>query len=71
MHAYIHTRSQVLLTGNDLNRRASQENLLTTINSLLGMKVLPVLNGNDVVALDTTQMADEHVSTHSLLLNTH
>ena len=40
----------MLLTSNDLNSTSSEENLLKTIDALLGMKVIPVLNGNDVVA---------------------
>ena len=38
---------QVLITGSDLRYRT---NLLNTMNSLLSMKMLPILNGNDVVA---------------------
>jgi len=40
----------VLLTSNDLRHRHSQSGLLNTVNALLSMKVVPVLNGNDVVA---------------------
>ncbi len=41
---------QVLITSNDLTHGSSQRNLLNTMNALLSMKVVPVLNGNDVVA---------------------
>ena len=47
--AYLHF-AQVLLTSNDLRHRHSQSGLLNTVNALLSMKVVPVLNGNDVVA---------------------
>lgn len=40
----------MLLTGNDLRQTSSQTSLLNTMSSLLRMKVVPVLNGNDVVA---------------------
>ena len=42
----------MLLTGHDLRDQSSQFPLLNTMNSLLRMKVVPVLNGNDVVAPD-------------------
>ncbi|XP_064399418.1 delta-1-pyrroline-5-carboxylate synthase-like isoform X2 [Halichondria panicea] len=42
--------AQVLITSNDLTHGSSQRNLLNTMNALLSMKVVPVLNGNDVVA---------------------
>ena len=37
----------MLITSNDIRYRT---NLLNTMNSLLSMKMLPILNGNDVVA---------------------
>ena len=45
---------QVLLTGNDLRQHSTQKWLLHTMNSLLQMKVVPVLNGNDALAPDPT-----------------
>ena len=48
----------MLLTGNDFRHRSSQTSLLNTMKSLLGMKVVPVLNGNDVVAPDPTISSD-------------
>lgn len=45
----------MLLTSSDLRHRHSQSGLLNTMNALLSMKVVPVLNGNDVVA-PTPQM---------------
>ena len=60
MRIYPHVSSflQVLLTGNDLQHESSQSSLLNTMNSLLGMKMVPVLNGNDVVAPDPTISSD-------------
>ena len=37
----------MLITSNDIRYRT---NLLNTMNALLSMKMLPILNGNDVVA---------------------
>eukprot|EP00731_Ephydatia_muelleri_P003380 Em0001g3380a len=42
--------AQVLLTNSDLCHESSLQNLLNTMNALLAMKIVPVLNGNDVVA---------------------
>ena len=50
----------MLLTGNDLNMSSSQSSLLNTMSSLLHMKVVPVLNGNDVVAPDPAISSDLH-----------
>ena len=46
----LNLRAKVLLTNNDLCNESSLQNLLNTMNALLAMKVVPVLNGNDVVA---------------------
>ena len=40
----------MLLTNSDLCHESSLQNLLNTMNALLAMKIVPVLNGNDVVA---------------------
>ena len=41
---------QVLLTGNDFANASSHQNLLNTMNALINMKVVPIMNGNDTVA---------------------
>lgn len=43
------------MTSYDLTYWRSQRNLLNTMNGLLSMKIVPLLNGNDVVA-PTAQM---------------
>ena len=43
------------MTSYDLTNWRSQYNLLNTMNGLLSMKTVPLLNGNDVVA-HTPQM---------------
>ena len=55
IHAYIYCHHstiyiQVLLTNNDFTNLKSRDNLHKTMNALLSMKVIPILNGNDVVA---------------------
>ena len=49
---------QVLLTRNDLSNKSSLDNLLNTISALLSMKVIPILNGNDVVSPNPHMNAD-------------
>ena len=39
---------QVLLTGHDFMAEDSLQNLLHTLNCILDMKIIPVLNTNDV-----------------------
>ena len=43
---------QVLLTDQDLMNHRSQSDLITTLKSLLDMRMIPILNGNDAVAAD-------------------
>lgn len=50
--------AQVLLTRNDLSNKSSLDNLLNTISALLSMKVIPILNGNDVVSPNPHMNAD-------------
>ena len=44
--------AQALLTSNDLSDRQAYLNVRNTLHSLLELKVLPILNENDVVAVD-------------------
>ncbi len=49
-----------------------QENLLNTMKALLKMKVVPVLNGNDVVAPTPQKDSDlNNVSSQNILTSTH
>jgi hypothetical protein len=40
--------TQVLLTGYDFLAPEGPQNFLQTLDCLLGMKMVPILNGNDV-----------------------
>jgi glutamate 5-kinase len=53
----IHT-AQVLLTHDDLTNRTRYLNARTTLNKLLGLGVLPVVNENDTVACDELRFGD-------------
>ncbi len=52
---YNHTVAQILLTGDDVNDKTRHENFKNTINRLLELKVLPIINENDTVS--TTEIA--------------
>ena len=42
----------MLLTDQDLMNHHRQSDLVTALNSLLDMRMIPILNGNDAVAID-------------------
>ena len=49
---YNHTVAQVLLTGEDIHNDLRRKNMCNTINRLLELKALPIINENDAVATD-------------------
>ncbi len=49
---YNRTVAQVLLTKDVMDNPHSKHNVLNTIETLLGMDILPVVNENDTVAID-------------------
>jgi glutamate 5-kinase len=49
---------QVLLTADDMIRRAHHRNAQRTLERLLGLDVLPVVNENDTVATDEIRVGD-------------
>ncbi|MFD8792616.1 glutamate 5-kinase [Streptomyces vinaceus] len=49
---------QVLLTGDDTSRRAHYRNAYRTLDQLLAMGALPVVNENDTVATDEIRFGD-------------
>lgn len=52
------TVGQVLLTADDMVRRAHYRNAQRTLERLLGLDVLPVVNENDTVATDEIRVGD-------------
>jgi glutamate 5-kinase len=50
--------SQVLLTAGDMKDRTRRKNLQNTLNELLRMRVIPILNENDAVSTDEIQFGD-------------
>lgn len=49
---------QVLLTGDDTSRRAHYRNAYRTLDKLLAMGALPIVNENDTVATDEIRFGD-------------
>lgn len=47
---YNHTVAQILLTGNDVCNEVHRENIRSTMNRLLELGVIPIINENDSVA---------------------
>ncbi len=56
-HHRIHT-AQVLLTHDDLTNRKRYLNARSTLNTLLGLGVVPVINENDTVATEEIRFGD-------------
>ena len=55
---YGHVIAQILLTGSDLDNETRSANFRNTLNRLLEMKVLPVINENDTVSTDEISVGD-------------
>lgn len=53
--------SQVLLTHADLKHRGRHLNARNTMNQLLKHRIIPIVNENDVVAVDEIQIGDNDV----------
>lgn len=52
------TVGQVLLTADDLHRRANYRNAVRTLERLLTLGVIPIVNENDTVATDEIRFGD-------------
>ncbi|MBR6916999.1 MAG: glutamate 5-kinase [Clostridia bacterium] len=55
---YNHTIAQILLTADDVNDSAHRDNFIATVDRLLEMSVLPVINENDTVSTDEFVIGD-------------
>lgn len=55
---YNHTVAQILLTAEDVNDPARRGNFVNTVEKLLALKVLPVINENDTVATSELVIGD-------------
>jgi glutamate 5-kinase len=50
--------AQILLTGDDLNNRIRYLNARNTLYTLLGWRVVPIINENDTVAVEEIDLGD-------------
>ena len=55
---YHHTVSQLLITGDDTRNEARHRNFSNTLNRLLELGSLPIINENDTVATDELVIGD-------------
>ena len=55
---YRHTVAQILLTGADIDHTERRQNFENTINRLLQLGALPILNENDTIATDEIVIGD-------------
>ena len=55
---YHHTVAQLLITGDDTQNEKRHQNFTNTLNRLLEMGALPVINENDTVATDEIVIGD-------------
>lgn len=55
---YNHTVAQLLITGDDVANMQRHENFSNTLNRLLEMHVIPIINENDTVATEEIVIGD-------------
>ncbi len=55
---YNHTVAQVLVTGQDMKDEVRHANITNTINRLLQLNAIPVINENDTVATEEISIGD-------------
>ena len=55
---YHHTVAQILLTGSDFSHEDRYQNFKNTLNRLLELRVLPIINENDTIATDEIKVGD-------------
>ena len=55
---YHHTVAQILLTGSDFSHEDRYQNFRNTLNRLLELDVLPIINENDTIATDEIKVGD-------------
>ena len=74
---YHHTVAQLLITGDDVKNEQRHQNFSNTLNRLLELGALPILNENDTIATDEIVIGDndtlaaivaESVKAHLLVL---
>ncbi len=62
---YNHTIAQILLTRRTIENEITRDNVKNTVNTLLDMEVIPIVNENDTVAVD--ELAGENFGDNDML----
>lgn len=55
---YRHNTAQILLTGSDIDHEDRKQNFENTLNRLLELKALPIINENDTIATEEIVIGD-------------
>lgn len=55
---YNHTVAQVLLTGEDIQNDVRKQNFINTVETILAMHALPIINENDTVSTKEIEIGD-------------
>lgn len=55
---YNHIVAQILITGQDFDNETSKENFQNTMNRLLELNVMPIVNENDSIVTDEISVGD-------------
>ena len=55
---YNHTVAQLLITGEDIRTQQRHENFINTLNRLLELGAMPIINENDTVSTDEIVIGD-------------
>ena len=66
---YHHTVAQILLTGSDFAHQDRYENFRNTLNRLLELRVLPIINENDTIATDEIKVGDNDTLSAMVAVN--
>ena len=53
-----HVVAQILITGDDVQNEVRYQNFSNTIHRLLEMKALPIINENDTISVEESQIGD-------------
>ena len=56
---YNHTVAQLLMTGADLKNEERHQNFSNTLNRLLELKAIPIINENDTVSVEEIEIGEE------------
>lgn len=68
---YHHTVAQILLTGSDFSHEDRYENFRNTLNRLLELRVLPIINENDTIATDEIKVGDNDTLSAMVAVGVH